>query len=127
VSERADDITPGQRDLRRLNQRRAIHKRKRNPSGHRSEPRTGQPFDVAYPEDRHSASFAGQYLTRLNLRSPDPLVETVAAAAAVWRSGCSGLAPTCVRLRIDNRTLAGVAVDRGPGGHAGRSSETEVS
>jgi pyruvate,water dikinase len=37
-------------------------------------------------EDSATASFAGQHLTRLNVRSLDELVEAV---AAVWRSGCS--------------------------------------
>jgi pyruvate,water dikinase len=61
-------------------------------------------------EDSAAASFAGQHLTRLNVRSLD---ELVAAVAAVWRSGCSDSALAYRRrLSLGGGPRMGVVVQR---------------
>ncbi len=61
-------------------------------------------------EDSAAASFAGQHLTRLNLRSLD---ELVAAVAAVWRSGRSESALAYRRrLGLEGGPRMGVVVQR---------------
>jgi pyruvate,water dikinase len=59
-------------------------------------------------EDSAAASFAGQHLTRLNVRSLDQLVDAV---AAVWRSGCSESALAYRRkLGLEGAPRMGVVV-----------------
>jgi pyruvate,water dikinase len=61
-------------------------------------------------EDSATASFAGQHLTRLGVRSLDQLVE---AAAAVWRSGRSASALAYRRrLGVEGDPRMGVVVQR---------------
>jgi pyruvate,water dikinase len=61
-------------------------------------------------EDSAAASFAGQHLTRLNVRSLDQLVEAV---AAVWRSGRSASALAYRRkLGIEGDPRMGIVVQR---------------
>jgi pyruvate, water dikinase len=61
-------------------------------------------------EDSTAASFAGQHLTQLNVRSLDQLVEAV---AAVWRSGRSASALAYRRkLGIESDPRMGVVVQR---------------
>jgi pyruvate,water dikinase len=61
-------------------------------------------------EDSAAASFAGQHLTQLNVRSLDQLVEAV---AAVWRSGCSVSALAYRRkLGVEGDPRMGVVVQR---------------
>jgi pyruvate, water dikinase len=61
-------------------------------------------------EDSAAASFAGQHLTELNVRSLDELVEAV---AAVWRSGCSDSALAYRRrLGVEGDPRMGVVVQR---------------
>lgn len=61
-------------------------------------------------EDSAAASFAGQHLTRLNVRSLDELVEAV---AAVWRSGRSDSALAYRRkLGLEGGPRMGVVVQR---------------
>ena len=61
-------------------------------------------------EDSAAASFAGQHLTQLNVRSLDQLV---VAVAAVWRSGCSESVLAYRRkLGIEGDPTMGVVVQR---------------
>jgi pyruvate,water dikinase len=61
-------------------------------------------------EDSAAASFAGQHLTQLNVRSLDQLVEAV---AAVWRSGRSASALAYRRkLGVEGEPRMGVVVQR---------------
>ena len=61
-------------------------------------------------EDSAAASFAGQHLTQLNVRSLEELVEAV---AAVWRSGCSESALAYRRkLGLEGTPRMGVVVQR---------------
>jgi pyruvate,water dikinase len=61
-------------------------------------------------EDSAAASFAGQHLTRLNVRSLDQLIEAV---AAVWHSGRSASALAYRRkLGIEGDPRMGVVVQR---------------
>ena len=61
-------------------------------------------------EDSAAASFAGQHLTQLNVRSLDELVEAV---AAVWRSACSDSALAYRRkLGVEGDPRMGVVVHR---------------
>jgi pyruvate, water dikinase len=61
-------------------------------------------------EDSATASFAGQHLTRLNVRSLHELLETV---AAVWRSGCSDSALAYRRkLGLEGDPRMGVVLQR---------------
>jgi pyruvate,water dikinase len=61
-------------------------------------------------EDSAAASFAGQHLTQLNVRSLDQLV---VAVAAVWRSGCSESVLAYRRkLGIERDPTMGVVVQR---------------
>jgi pyruvate, water dikinase len=61
-------------------------------------------------EDSAAASFAGQHLTQLNVRSLDQLVEAV---AAVWRSGRSASALAYRRkLGVEGGPRMGVVVQR---------------
>jgi pyruvate,water dikinase len=61
-------------------------------------------------EDSAAASFAGQHLTQLNVRSLDQLVEAV---AAVWRSGRSASALAYRRkLGVEGDPRMGVVVQR---------------
>jgi pyruvate,water dikinase len=61
-------------------------------------------------EDSAAASFAGQHLTRLNVRSLDQLIEAV---AAVWRSGRSASALAYRRkLGVEGDPRMGVVVRR---------------
>jgi pyruvate, water dikinase len=61
-------------------------------------------------EDSAAASFAGQHLTRLDVRSLDQLVDAV---AAVWRSGCSESALAYRRkLGLERAPRMGVVVQR---------------
>jgi pyruvate, water dikinase len=61
-------------------------------------------------EDSAAASFAGQHLTRLNVRSLDDLIEAV---AAVWRSGCAASALAYRRrLGLEDAPKMGVVVQR---------------
>lgn len=61
-------------------------------------------------EDSAAATFAGQHLARLNVRSLDELVEAV---AAVWRSGCSESALAYRRkLGLEDAPRMGVVVQR---------------
>lgn len=61
-------------------------------------------------EDSAAATFAGQHLTRLNVRSLDQLIEAV---AAVWRSGCSESALAYRRkLGLEGAPRMGAVVQR---------------
>lgn len=61
-------------------------------------------------EDSAAASFAGQHLTRLNVRTPDEFTDAV---AAVWRSGCSQSALAYRRrLGLEPTPWMGVVVQR---------------
>jgi pyruvate, water dikinase len=61
-------------------------------------------------EDSAAASFAGQHLTQLNVRSLDELIEAI---AAVWRSGCSDSALAYRRkLGLEGTPRMGIVVQR---------------